>query len=331
MRLVLMGTGAFALPAFRALVASDHHVAALVTRPVPPPRGRQKGPVNPVLEAFAESGIPVLCPQDINQAAVRQELSDYHPDLFVVCDYGQILSRETLQVARLGGINLHASLLPKYRGAAPINWAIWMGETETGVSVIHMTPRLDSGPCLAVVRSAIGPDEDAAALERRLAERGVAPVFRALELLESWDGISPLGIPQDPSQATRAPRLTKKHGEIDWSQPADKIANQVRALRPWPGAYTQWLKDPHPLHLLLEQVSVAQDRDGLDAVPPGTVADVSRDVIVVAAGRGGVAIHRLKPAGKRVMGTGEFLRGHAVRAGDRFGPLAEESEPDSTG
>ncbi len=204
MRLILMGTGSFAVPTFRALLDSNHDVAAIVTRPVPPARGRQKGPANPVLATFAATGIPMLDPSDINDAAVRAQLAPWNPDLFVVCDYGQILSSQTLAVLRRGGVNLHGSLLPKYRGAAPVNWAIWQGESETGVTVIHMTPHLDGGPCLAVARTAIGPEDDAPVLEHRLSLMGVQLVLQAIDMLAAWDGQAPLGTRQDAALATRA-------------------------------------------------------------------------------------------------------------------------------
>ncbi len=316
MRLILMGTGPFAVPTFRALLASRHQVAALVTRPVPAARGRRKGPINPVRDAFAASGLPLFDPVDVNDPACWPHLRAWNPDLFVVCDYGQILSDQTLQIAARGGINLHASLLPKYRGAAPINWAIWQGETHTGVTVIHMTPRLDGGPCLTSACTAIGPTEDAPALERRLSELGVPAVLKALDMLEAWDGRSALGTPQDPAQATRAPRLQKSHGEVDWTQTAARIVNQVRALRPWPGTYTHYLSGDEPMRLILERVTIDQLPVYL---PAGQVLHVDSRVIVVATGDQGLAIHQLQPAGKRVMDTSEFLRGHAVRVGDRLG------------
>jgi methionyl-tRNA formyltransferase len=245
--------------------------------------------------------------------------------LFVVCDYGQILSSPTLAVSHRGGINLHGSLLPKYRGAAPVNWAIWRGEVETGVTVIHMTPHLDGGPCLAVARTAIALGEDTPALEQRLSLLGVQPVLQALEMLAGWDGQSPLGTRQDVALATRAPRLKKSHGEVDWSQSAVGIVNQVRALRPWPGTYTQWLRVSHPLHLLLEQVAVDALTLPTTGVAPGCVVRVDGQVITVATATGCLAIHRLKPAGKRVMDAGEFLRGYPVHVGDRFGTPAGDS------
>ena len=172
MRLILMGTGPFAVPSFQSLLHSRHQVVAVVTRPVPPARGRRKGPVNPVREMELNKHVPILDPPDVNAAAPRSQLAKFEADVLVVCDYGQILSVETLAVARLGGINLHGSLLPKYRGAAPVNWAIWHGEKETGVTVIHMTPRLDAGPCLAKQQTPIGPNEDAEQLEKPSSSQG---------------------------------------------------------------------------------------------------------------------------------------------------------------
>lgn len=321
MRLILMGTGAFAVPAFQALVASTHSVVALVTRPVPAPRGRHKGPINPVRDAFASLDVPWLDPADINDPAVQQQLAQFQPDLFVVCDYGQILSRETLRIARLGGVNLHGSILPRYRGAAPVNWAIWNGDAESGVTVIHMTPKLDGGPCLAVARTPIGPEDDAPTLEQRLSRLGVEPVCTAIELLAKWDGQSPLGSLQDPGQATRAPRLKKTDGAVDWTQTAERIFNQSRALRPWPGTYTHWLRSASPLLLLLEKVSVETEPLMACQARPGEVVRVTQQTITVATGAGGLNIEQLKPAGKRVLATAEFLRGYPVRPGDQFGEM----------
>lgn len=319
LRLILMGTGAFAVPAFRALFASSHTVAAVVTRPVPAPRGRHKGPVNPVREAFESFDVRWLDPVDVNEPSVQSQLGELRPDLFVVCDYGQILSRDTLRIARLGGLNLHGSLLPKYRGAAPVNWAIWNGDAETGVTVIHMTPKLDGGPCLAIAKTPIGLDDDAPALEHRLSVLGVEPICQALAVVADWDGQSPLGSVQNPIQATRAPRLKKSDGAVDWTQPAARICCQTRALRPWPGTYTYWLRGAGPLLLLLEKVSVVPASLLACQARPGEVVSVSNGAIAVATGEGFLAIEQLKPAGKRVLEAAEFLRGYPVRPGDRFG------------
>jgi methionyl-tRNA formyltransferase len=239
----------------------------------------------------------------------------------VVCDYGQILSAETLSISSLGGINLHGSLLPKYRGAAPVNWAIWKGETETGVTVLHMTPRLDAGPALVQSRLQIGSDETAAELEPRLAHLGVQAVREAIQLLASWDRRSPLGTPQDPAQATRAPRLKKKDGQVNWAQTAAEIYRQFRAVQPWPGLFTYWAKGrEEPLRILLSRIRVEpQPSAGLK---PGQLVTDGRS-LTVATAHGLVAIDQLQPAGKRVMAIGEFLRGHKLQPGDSFVTSAE--------
>ncbi|MGD0896945.1 MAG: methionyl-tRNA formyltransferase, partial [Thermoguttaceae bacterium] len=235
MRLILMGTGPFAVPTFEKLYdATWAHVAALVTAPVREHRGRPVEPASPVRRIAREHGSPIFDPDDINLAESLGQLRSYAADLLVVCDYGQILKPETLAVARLGGINLHGSLLPKYRGAAPINWAIYHGETVTGVTVIHMSPEIDAGPCIARAEIPIGPEETAVELEARLAELGAPLVLRSLEAASAgrWEAIL-----QDPALACRAPRLKKIDGAIDWSRSAMAIKNQIRALEPWPKTY----------------------------------------------------------------------------------------------
>jgi methionyl-tRNA formyltransferase len=190
------------------------------------------------------------------------------------------------------------------------------------VTVIHMTPKLDGGPCLASAKTPIQMDDDAPALEQRLSHLGVAPVCQAIAQLAEWDGQSSLGSPQDSGRATRAPRLKKSDGLVDWTQPAERIFNQSRALRPWPGTYTYWLRDAQPLLLLLEKVSVATEPLLACQARPGEVVRVTNHAITVATGAGSLVIEQLKPAGKRVLETAEFLRGYPVRPGDRLGDAA---------
>lgn len=317
MRLIMMGTGPFAVPTFESLLASEHHVVALFTRPSAElqTHGKRKTAPNPMREAAERAGIQVSAPPDVNSPESRTQLAELAGDLLVVCDYGQILAPETLAVTRLGGINLHGSLLPKYRGAAPVNWAIWRGETETGVTVIHMTPRLDAGPALVQVSTEIGPDETTVDLEPRLARLGVQPVADAIGMLEQWDGRTPLGTPQDPSLATRARRLRKSDGAISWSRTAHEIYCQFRALQPWPGVFTH-LHSPatEPLRIILDRIQPLDASMGCAA--PGTIMNTSDNALLVAAGGGSVAVYRLKPAGGRVMEAAEFLRGRPVAVGD---------------
>ena len=312
----MMGTGPFAVPAFQWLLGSTHDVLALVTRPVPPTRRRSQPPVSPVREVAVEQGLPVLMPPDVNATDFHANLQAFSPDLLVVCDFGQILSRESLGIAPLGGINLHGSLLPQYRGAAPVNYAIWNGDRETGVTAIHMTPRLDAGPVVAVCPLTIGDAEDAVSLETRLADRGAACLEDALRQLEHWDGIGPLGVQQDNALASRAPRLKKTDGLVDWQQPAERIYNQVRALKPWPGSFTFLPQGEQTSRLILHQVAVEQGRD--EPVDPGVVVHVDRHQLWVGTGRDLLSLQRVQLPGKRAMEVSELLQGHTITTGVRF-------------
>ena len=330
MRLLMMGTGPFAVPTFQWLLDSEFEIAALVTRPVPAPAGRRKTPVNPMRDLAEGRGVVVLDPSDVNALDVRQHLAAVAADLLVACDYGQILSAETLAVTAKGGVNLHASLLPEYRGAAPVNWAILDGRQETGVSVIHMTPRLDGGPCLVQLSTPIGEDEDAIGLEQRLAGLGVDAVRQALPMLAAWDGTSPIGVPQDPSRATRAPRLKKQDGWVDWRRTAKQIRDQVRALKPWPATFTDWLRpDGAAMRLILDRVQVVQADAPTDAAE-GQIVQVQKDQVLVATGQHLLSLEQVQPAGKRVMTMDEFLRGHSMQAGQFLGtsPSSGQSHKD---
>jgi len=312
----MMGTGPFAVPTFRALYESHHAVAALVSAPVRFHRGSKVAPVSPICDVAHEHNTPIFAPEDVNAPEALVRLAEFKADLMVVCDYGQILSAKVLASARLGGVNLHGSLLPKYRGAAPINWAIYHGETETGVTVIHMTPKVDAGPCIAQARTDIGPEETAVELEKRLAEMGAWLVRRAIDSVEAGRLEA---LPQNPALASKAPRLKKSDGAVDWSRPAVAIKSQVRAFQPWPTTYTFWHSTSHPLvRVLLDRVSAVES--SAEGVTPGTVLEVSSGRLVVAAGEGAVSLEVVQPAGKRILPIDQFLRGYRVQPGDRLGP-----------
>ena len=309
----MMGTGGYAVPTFRRLYETDHEVVALFTQPLRPSRGRKKQ-VLPMREVAEAQGTPIFDPDDVDTPESQAEIRRLAPDLLIVCDYGQILAPETLGLAPLGGINLHASILPKYRGAAPINWAIYRGDTTTGNTVIHMTPTIDAGPAIAQQSVEIGADEDAEQLEMRLAELGASLVIESMEKLAAGDAQS---IEQDQSEVTRARRLRKTDGVVDWSRSAKAIRDQVRALVPWPKTFTHWLREEgEPIRLILDAVEVMPEPG---AAPAGSVVSTEDGRIIVSCGEGGLAITRLQPAGKRSMTAEEFLRGHTVKPGDRFG------------
>jgi methionyl-tRNA formyltransferase len=320
MRLVMFGTGPFAVPTFRALYGTSHQVVALVTQPPRVVRGKVVAADSPLRDEAVRRGTPILDPEDVNTAESRSRLTECDADLFVVADYGQILSAETLGLARHGAINLHGSLLPKYRGAAPINWAIYKGETEAGVSVIHMTPRIDAGPVLAQAKLAIGPDETAVDLEARLCELGAPLICQVIDAIVAGSTVS---LPQDLALATKARRLRKTDGAIDWSRTAVEIKNQVRALQPWPRAYTDWLRTSGgPLRLIVGRVDVDDLAPSREAAP-GEVLVADKDQLFIAAGQGVLAIRQLQPAGRQMMSAADFLRGHSIRVGERLGQAEE--------
>jgi methionyl-tRNA formyltransferase len=319
LRIVVMGTGPFAVPMFAALRASPHEIVAVVTRPDHAPPGRRPPP-NPMRAAATAAGLPILDPEHVNDPAAVAAIAALRPDLFVVCDYGQILSRELLAVPPLGGINLHGSLLPRHRGAAPVQWAILAGDAATGVSVIHMTPGLDAGNVITAAATPIGSHETAADVEQRLAELGRGPVVEAIAVLQDAVAASrPVGVPQDAAAATRAPRITKADGIVDWTHDAGRIERMRRALEPWPRATTFFERgDGVRQRLVLENVAVvASPAAGAAA---GTVLVAGGDRFVVACGGGtAVEILRLVPEGRRSMSAAEFLRGSPLREGSRLG------------
>ncbi len=312
MRLLMLGTGPFAVPTLQALASSNHDLVQVVTRP---PRGRAKKSANPMRQAAHDLQLETWDPETVNAVGAQEQLRQLAADLLVVCDYGEILKPATLDTACFGGINLHGSLLPKYRGAAPVQWAILNGEQETGNSVIQMTPGLDAGPCLAQEATPIDPEETAAELESRLAILGAALVCRVVDGIAAGRTAS---VKQDPARTTKAPRLQKADGALDWSQPSTRVKNQIRAMIPWPRAFTFWHRPQgEPLRLNIDKVSCVA---GEPAAVPGTVL-VADKQLVVQAGDGGVEICRLQAAGRRPMPAAEFLRGNRVLAGDRLGPV----------
>jgi methionyl-tRNA formyltransferase len=323
LRIVVMGTGPFAVPMFQSLLATPHAIAALVTRPDHAPPGRRPPP-NPMRAAATAAGVPVLAPERVNDPESVATLAALAPDLFVVCDYGQILSAALLAVPRLGGINLHGSLLPRHRGAAPIQWAILEGDAVTGVSVIHMTPALDAGNVLAARPLPIGPHDTAADLEPRLAAIGATAVVEAIERLAAAAeaGASPaqIGVPQDATRATRAPRLTKQDGTVDWARPAAWIERQRRALEPWPRATTFFTRGDGTTQRLVLGAAEVVASPPVALAMPGDVLDTAGGRLVVACGQGtALAITQVVPEGRRSMSAADFLRGSPLLPGMRLG------------
>jgi methionyl-tRNA formyltransferase len=321
MRIVMMGTGTFAPPTFRALLQSSHAVVGLVTQP-DRPIGQERSSTRQtglgMGKIAQERSIPVFQPESINTPEGVAGLRAFDPDLLVVAAYGQILSKDVLAVPPQGGINVHASLLPKYRGAAPVAWAIYHGETHTGVTIIRMSVFLDAGDILAQESVEIGPEETAGELETRLADLGARLAVRVVTEISAGTA---KGIKQDKNQATKAPKLTKEHGLINWLRSGRDICNQIRAMQPWPTAYTfLHRKQQEPLRLIVHR-AIWRESANKNFTPGEALVDPTEAgrLTVAAGGRSRVEILELQPAGKRRMSAAEFLRGHPLDSGDRLG------------
>ncbi len=317
-----MGTGPFAVPAFTAIVDAGHDVPLVITRPPVQANSRSGPPPTPVRDFAQSRGIHFESPDDINTEEARVLLQSVAPELLVVCDYGQILSSATLAVSTRGGINLHGSLLPKYRGAAPVQWAVLNGDPVAGVSVIHMTPKLDGGPILATAQIPIAADDTSGSLELKLSNLGVQPVLHSIEMLSQWDGESVMGQLQDKSLVSKAPRLNKAMGRIDWAWSAAQIDCHVRGMQPWPGAFTELNlgNGKPPLRIAIKSVrKVDEPRDHLFA-NAGTVCDDKQLWLVVGpeSAREVLSIERLQPAGRNEVGGAEFMRGYRLQRGAQF-------------
>ena len=303
-RLVMLGTGDFALPTFLHLLDSGHSVVTLVTQPDRPQGRKQELIPSRIKLAALERGVPVFQPENVNAPESIAHLRSLGVDLMVTAAYGQILSGDLLAVPTFGGINLHGSILPAYRGAAPVARAIQQGATETGVTVIRMTPRIDAGGMMAFASTPIGPDETAGEIEARLAQIGAPLVASAIAELAA--GTAKI-LPQDRSKVTRAPKLGKDDGLIDWTRPASEIHNLVRAMQPWPMASTHWLKPDGPSRLIVHETRLTEASG-----EPGRVLESTGGCLVVAAGSGAVSLVKVQLEGKKAMAAAEFLRGYQL-------------------
>jgi len=310
MRSVFLGSHAFAKESLLSLIRAGLGPVLVVTPP--PARRRRRGAEEPtpVHAAAAEAAIEVFTPEKVNAADALARLRAVAPDLFVVAEYGQILSEELLAIPRLGTINVHASLLPRHRGATPVAAAILAGDAETGVTIQRTVLRLDAGPILATRRTPIAPEEDTGALTTRLARIGgdlLAEVVRAFAA-----GKPPAETAQDEATATYCRKWKPEESRIDWARPAEEIARLVRALRPEPGARARLRREP-PLDLEIRRAIAAPG-----SASPGVVAAVARDGFDVGAGRDLVRVLELTPATSRPMDARDFVNGYRLRAGEAF-------------
>ena len=307
MRIVYMGTPDFAVPALERLHASDHEIVSVVTRP-DSKRGRGRGLSASEIKVAAESlGLPVLQPESLKDPTLHEELRDLEPDLFVVVAF-LILPRSVLKIPKHGSLNLHPSLLPRYRGAAPIQWAVINGESETGISTFLLNPRVDAGDILIQRPVSISSEETAGALYERLRVKGADVV---LETVDGFVAGTLNPTQQDDARATPAPKLTKETGRIDWTKKAETIRNLVRGTNPFPGAFTEWKNGILKVH----RVSRVEG-----AGRPGSVlSSDTKTGLVIATGEGALRLNHVQAQGKKSLDDDIFLLGTPVDVGEQFG------------
>lgn len=308
MRIVFMGTPEFAVPSLEALLKSENSVVGIVTQPDRPKGRGQRLFSSPVKVIAQREGIPVLQPTKMKDPSFIAELAAWKPDVIAVAAFGRILPPAILSLPPCGCINVHGSLLPKYRGAGPIQWALINGEAETGITTILMDEGMDTGAILLQASMAIRPDDTAGTLSLRLAELGGRLLVETITQLKAG-ALTPRA--QDHREATLAPLLKKEDGVIDWMMPAAALANRIRGLTPWPGAYTF-------LKMVRWTIVRAAARDEPTTFPPGQITAVTKDAIHVATGQGVLAIHELQPANARRMLVAEYLAGHPLEPGMPF-------------
>ncbi|MFQ5424522.1 MAG: methionyl-tRNA formyltransferase [Phycisphaerae bacterium] len=319
MHVVFFGSSEFAVPTFRSILNDGHEIVSAVTQP-DKVRGRGREPsATPVKQIALESGVPVLTPADVNTPGVIAELKALNADIGYVAAYGQKFGAALLEAFPAGMINLHASRLPAFRGAAPIQWAIIQGAAESGVTLFRIVAQMDAGPILAQRRTAIAPDETADELHDRLARIGCDAVREVFQRLEA-DPKTP-GTPQDPAKVSHAPKLKKTDGRIDFARPAHELARRICGLWSWPGAVCRFRSEDGTRD---EAVTLARavPYEGR-ASPAAAPADCGRisEVMGVQASDRELAILELKPAGGKRMTWQDYVNGRHVRAGDRFVPM----------
>jgi len=311
LRLVFMGTAKLSCTILQALVdAPDFEVAAVVTQP-DRPKGRQlKLQFSPVKDLARQLGLPLLQPERARDEHFLQQLQQIRPDLMAVAAYGQILPQALLELPRFGCLNVHTSLLPKYRGAAPIQWAILNDEQQTGVTIMKMDAGLDTGPILTQAETKIEPQDTSETLHERLAQMGA---YLLCQTIPKYTAGKIQPCPQPAEGASYAPRIKKQDGRIDWSQPARVLWNRVRGLLPWPGAFT-FVSAETPPRLL--KIWSAEPAKGSGA--PGEVLQADRSGLVIACGDGALRVLLVQQEGGRRLVVSDFLTGHSLAPGQRL-------------
>ncbi len=319
MRIVFMGSPQFAVPSLQRLLESRHEVVAVVTRPDKPKgRGMALSPT-PVKELALAHNLPVLEPVKIKGTSFHEELAQFTPDIAVVVAYGHILPQAVLDAPRLGCINIHGSILPKYRGAAPVQWALINGERETGVTIMKLDAGMDTGDMLAESRVEILEDDDAQSLADMLSMMGADLLLKVLDEIEAKDAVA--GTPQNHELATYAPMLKKEHGQLDFSWPIERLICRLRGVTPWPGAYAhigeQVMRiiqmEPLPMEELPAEAQSLQNANF------GTVVGILKGLgVAVRAGDGFVLLTQVQPSGKKPMGAYDAANGGYLKVGQRL-------------
>jgi methionyl-tRNA formyltransferase len=304
MRIVFIGTGKIGVPTLRALGrAAAHELVGVVTQPDKPVGRTRQVQAPPIKAELGSTSLPIFQPARLRDGEAVAQIGPLAPDVIVVMAYGQILPRSVLAIPTIACLNLHASLLPQYRGAAPIQAAIAAGDAESGITVIYMDEGLDSGDILLQTTLALSPNETGGSLHDRLAQLAPATLLNALAQLANNQAPRQA---QDSALATHAPKLTRAHGKIDWAQPARVIERKIRAFDPWPGAFTVLTEPTGPsLHLKIFRASVVAQATG----EPGSVSAPNETELLVATGDGTLRLDEVQLEGKRRLPTAEFLRG----------------------
>ncbi len=309
MKIVFFGTNQFAVISLEALCNSRHELAAVVTQP-DKKRGRGlKLAFSPVKVFAEERGLKIYQPSLLKEESFIDEISKISPDLLIVVSYGKILPKEVLDIPEMYAVNLHASLLPKYRGAAPINWAIINGETETGITVIKMNEHMDQGDIITSRKVKIEPEDTAGSLSDRLARIGADSLLETIELIEKGKAVQ---LSQDDRAATFAPRIKKDDARIDWSKTSVEVSNFIRGMNPHPGAFSY-------IGEKLIKIWKAKSLSVPEGYNAGEIVDLKKEQgIVVSTGKGSLLITELQLEGKKRMGAIEFLRGHKVKVDQKL-------------
>jgi methionyl-tRNA formyltransferase len=309
MKIVFLGSSHFALPALEALIKAKHKITCVVTQP-DKKRGRHLHLGITDVKALAlQAGLKVFQPENINSPASVELLKGLNADLFVVVAYGQLLAQEVLDIPKVFPLNIHASLLPKYRGAAPINWAIIRGEKISGVTIMQVIKKMDAGAIIMQQDIAINHDDDSVSLESKLRDLGAELLLKSIAIIKNKNYKL---IPQDEKNVSFAPKLKKSDGLINWQKPAEEINDLIRGALPWPGAFTHYKGKL----LKIYKADVVQ-RTGLSA-GAGEILNISKAGLEIITGKGVLVVRELQLEGKRRMKVEEFAAGHKIFPGDNF-------------